>query len=306
MHGGQIDPAEYQQMSGLGPNAAPPVFEKVFSNARFAQGGVASFEGKVIGKPQPTLSWTRKGAPLLSSSKYQISYNEQTGEVILQINQIGPGDEGEYVCTATNQYGEAICSVYIQPEGLQLPYQPQGVQRSYQRYEKTTTYSNGSVVEEDFKIDTFEYRLLREVSFRESITRRFAGESDTQISTTVERSLGPPAPPQISQKPRNSKLLEGSDAVFTAKLSANPKPRITWFRNGQRVQESQKYETTFSNNQATLRVSKLKEMTPVITPFWQRTLKDVLYLPHIWQLNQSVPKKASSMSPLSRVRRKRK
>lgn len=255
VQGGQIDAAEYQQLTGLGPNASPPIFEKVFSNARFAQGGVAAFEGRVVGKPQPTVSWTRKGAPLVSSNKYQLSYNERTGDVTLQINQIGPGDEGEYVCTATNQYGEAVCSVFIQPEGLQSNF-PQGVQKSFQRIEKTTTFSNGTAVEEDFKIDTFEYRLLREVSFRESITRRFVDESDTQISTVIERSLGPPAPPQISQKPRNSKLLEGSDAVFTAKLSANPKPRITWFRNGQRIKESEKYETTFSNNQAVLRVKQ--------------------------------------------------
>ena len=82
---------------------------------------------------------------------------------------------------------------------------------------------------QDFKVDTFEYRILREVSFRESLTRRSVSESDYQISTTIDRSLGPPAPPQISQKPRNSKLLEGSEAVFTAKIAANPRPRVSFF-----------------------------------------------------------------------------
>lgn len=76
------------------------------------------------------------------------------------------------------------------------------------------------------QVDTFEYRLLRESEFRESITRRFVGESDLQISTIVDRTLGPIAPPQITQKPRNSKLVEGSDAVFTAKITGNPKPRV--------------------------------------------------------------------------------
>lgn len=79
----------------------------------------------------------------------------------------------------------------------------------------------------NLQVDTFEYRLLRETEFRESITRRFVGESDVQISTVVDRSLGPVAPPQITQKPRNSKLVEGSDAVFTAKISGNPKPRVS-------------------------------------------------------------------------------
>lgn len=79
----------------------------------------------------------------------------------------------------------------------------------------------------NLQVDTFEYRLLRETEFRESITRRFVGESDVQISTVVDRNLGPVAPPQITQKPRNSKLVEGSDAVFTAKISGNPKPRVS-------------------------------------------------------------------------------
>lgn len=259
------------QQGGFPPNASPPVFEQIFRNARFAQGGNAAFEGKVRGNPKPTVSWTRKGAPLTESQKYKMSYNEINGLVTLLINQIGPGDEGEYTCTAKNQYGEAICSVYIQPESMP---QIQGYQKDFsqslqssqqqhgssmQRFQQTTqktSYSNGNIIEEDFKVDTFEYRLLREVSFRESITRRSTTETDVHLSTQVERNLGPPAPPQIAQKPRNSKLLEGSDAVFTAKISANPKPRLTWFRNGQRVAQNEKFESTYSNNQATLKVRK--------------------------------------------------
>lgn len=76
------------------------------------------------------------------------------------------------------------------------------------------------------QVDTFEYRLLRETEFRESITRRTVTETDSQISSVIDRSLGPVAPPQISQKPRNSKLVEGSEAVFTAKVSGNPKGRV--------------------------------------------------------------------------------
>ena len=44
-----------------GGNASPPVFEQIFRNARFAQGGNAFFEGKVNGSPTPQVIWTRKG-----------------------------------------------------------------------------------------------------------------------------------------------------------------------------------------------------------------------------------------------------
>jgi len=171
-HGGSIGgayvPPSLTHVYAQG-DISPPVFEQIFKNARFAQGGNALFEGRLRGNPKPFVTWTRKGAPLLESQKFRMSYNEATGDVSLLINQIGPGDEGEYTCTARNQYGEAICSVYIQPEGAPMPaLQP------IQNLEKNI-YSNGysyTSIEEEFRVDTFEYRLLREVSFREAITRR--------------------------------------------------------------------------------------------------------------------------------------
>ena len=51
-----------------------------------------------------------------------MSYQATTGNVSLQIKNIGPGDEGEYTCTAQNQYGEAVCAVYIQTEGMEAIY----------------------------------------------------------------------------------------------------------------------------------------------------------------------------------------
>lgn len=74
-------------------------------------------------------------------------------------------------------------------------------------------------------MDTFEYRLLREVSYRETITRRYVGETDTIINT--KPGPGPVSPPFIAQKPRNSKQTEGNDATFVATINGNPKPRVS-------------------------------------------------------------------------------
>ncbi|XP_063986913.1 titin isoform X6 [Diachasmimorpha longicaudata] len=250
-----------------GSRESAPVFEKIFRDARFAQGGNAIFEGRVRGNPRPTVTWTHENKPLHQSPKVRMSYNETNGDVILQINQIGPGDEGEYTCNARNPLGEAICAVCIQPEGFgQMPRQSQ---KDYQqRYSQTidkrftngsTTTSTTTTTIEDFKVDTFEYRLLREKDFRESNTRRYVGESDALISNNVDRNLGPIAPPEFGQKLRSSKLSEGSDAVFTTKLSGNPRVRTTWFKDGQRVRSSQHIETVYSNQQATLRIKNVNQ-----------------------------------------------
>ncbi|XP_045531935.1 titin isoform X5 [Pieris brassicae] len=261
---------------------SPPIFEQIFKNARFAQGGNAKFEGKLRGNPTPVVSWTRKKAPLVECNKYSMIYNEQTGDVSLLIKQIGPGDEGEYTCTARNQYGEAICSVYIQPEGVPVPTQQASQQQSYRHVSESVehksygtheymtgqsqqsqkfAYTNGTdhSASEDFKVDTFEYRLLREVSFRETITKRYISESDIQVSTEIDKSLGPVAPPKITQKPRNSKLQEGTDAQFQVQLSGNPRPRTTWFKNGQRLVNSAKHNIINTNNQTILRIRNVQK-----------------------------------------------
>lgn len=94
------------RFTGRSGDPSPPVFERIFSNAKFAQGGNAIFDGKVIGNPKPVVSWMHRGAQLLQSQKIKMSYDEQTGIVTLQINRIGPGDEGEYTCNARNPYGD--------------------------------------------------------------------------------------------------------------------------------------------------------------------------------------------------------
>lgn len=240
--------------NGNGPRREP-IFEKVFQNARFAQGGDALFTGRLVGDPMPRVSWTRKGAPLFESQKYRMSYNEQTGDVSLLIQKIGPEDIGEYTCFAANEFGEAICSVYIQFEGQNVPPM-QRLENTQSMNRQQNNYNTSSYTyQEEFKVDTFEYRLLREVSFRESITKRFANETDIQMSNQLDHMQGPPVPPQIVQKPRNSKIVEGSDAQFSAQVGANPNPRLTWFKNGQRLISSEKYQISYVNQQASLRVA---------------------------------------------------
>ena len=154
-----------------------------------------------------------------TGGKYQMQYEPATGKVSLLITRIGPGDEGEYTCTAVNKFGEAICTVYIQPEGINFPQHLPVHERS-SRTELLSYQTNGQeLYDADFKVDTFEYRLLREVEFRESLTRRSqSDETETETETDFEQLTTPLAPPQLVQQPRNTKLQQGSDATFTVCL----------------------------------------------------------------------------------------
>lgn len=56
-----------------GAAASPPVFEQIFRNARFAQGGNAFFEGRVNGNPTPQVVWTRKGLQMKGQRKLELA-----------------------------------------------------------------------------------------------------------------------------------------------------------------------------------------------------------------------------------------
>lgn len=68
--------------------------------------------------------------------------------------------------------------------------------------------------------------MLREVEFRESLFRRQIGEEVVTEKQAVLDKAKPPSAPQIISRPRNSKLLEGSEATFQAKITGNPKPKV--------------------------------------------------------------------------------
>ncbi|XP_054706308.1 titin-like isoform X2 [Uloborus diversus] len=277
------------QLQGQRPlNATPPIFEKPPTVGRFIEGGDAHFECRVRGNPQPEVVWSRRGMPIKNDNRRNVSYNPTTGMCVFDIKSLTAEDDGEYTCTAVNCAGEASLTVNIQRDvrgqvvsqdtfrqvhmpmsNVQSTYidqqrqytqsyvQQQSIDGMYQRttsaeYEMDSSpmYYSGT---ESFRVDTFEYRLLREVEFRESLFRRLPGEEAPEKPVPLDKAQ-PPSAPQILARPRNSKLLEGSEATFQAKISGNPKPKITWFKNGQRIISSQRFKMSYANDLAALHI----------------------------------------------------
>ncbi len=63
-----------------------------------------------------TLSHAGNPRYLTNGDKYGVSYDPSSGEVALLIREIGPGDEGEYCCTASNAYGSVTAKLNVRPE----------------------------------------------------------------------------------------------------------------------------------------------------------------------------------------------
>ena len=139
--------------------------------------------------------------------------------------------------------------------------QQQSMQQSKQTFmqqqqtmQQQTMLQNGHQMQQSFRVDTFEYRLLHEVEFRQAISQRAANEQDVDFSGPIQ---GPPQAPQLQQKPRATKVAQGNSATFTAIINANPIPRLSWFCNGERLRQSNKYQMSQTGNQVTLVVSNV-------------------------------------------------
>ncbi len=87
-----------------------------FQGTRFQQGNDAVFVAFVTGKPVPEVSWSRKRKELPSSEKYQLEYDPTSGRISLLIRDLGPGDEGQYSCTASNDYGSVTATLSVNPD----------------------------------------------------------------------------------------------------------------------------------------------------------------------------------------------
>jgi len=181
-----------------------------------------------------------------ASPKYAMNYHPQSGKIQLHINTINAQDQGEYTCCARNDYGDAVCTVFVQPE----PAPPQRAQ-GQQQLTQQQRWSQQQSRTEEFIVETFEQRLLNETSYREINTEQ------RQAQTPVPKYINygsPQSPPVLTQPLRNTKLLEGSTASFTVRYTANPDASVTWFHNGSRLVNSNRVSITSRQHESTLAV----------------------------------------------------
>ena len=92
----------------------PPKWVSPFQCLRVQQGNEAMFVGQISGLPAPSIQWTWRGLPLEAGDKGRKTwYDEDTGRVCLVIPDLGPGDEGDYMCRADNPYGDSTCTITV-------------------------------------------------------------------------------------------------------------------------------------------------------------------------------------------------
>ncbi len=92
-----------------------PYFTKIIEDTTVTDGSEVTFEVIVVGMPPPEIRWFVDGTEIRDEPEYEIIYDD--GVCTLTLLEVIPEDEGEYVCLAVNEVGEATCKAMLYVEG---------------------------------------------------------------------------------------------------------------------------------------------------------------------------------------------
>lgn len=82
-------------------------------------GSLMHMECKVSGSLPISISWYKDNTEIMTSHKYNISFEENAA--FLEIKELEITDGGNYSCKATNAAGSSKCSGFLTVKGLKIP-----------------------------------------------------------------------------------------------------------------------------------------------------------------------------------------
>ncbi|TSN30219.1 Palladin [Bagarius yarrelli] len=93
-------------------------------------------------------------------------------------------------------------------------------------------YSEPDVGTDEYKVSSFEQRLISEIEFR--LERSPVEESDDDVQHD-EDLLQDCVAPYFDHKLKHFKVFEGMPVTFSCKVIGDPKPKVYWFKDGKQI-----------------------------------------------------------------------
>lgn len=101
----------------------PPRFIVPLNDSTIEEGNRFIFECKLEhGKPKPEIIWYKDGISILNNPDYLTSYNEETGQCVLNIEETFAEDSARFICKAFNTAGVAETGATLTIKGKFLSY----------------------------------------------------------------------------------------------------------------------------------------------------------------------------------------
>ncbi|KAM9710356.1 LOW QUALITY PROTEIN: titin-like [Menidia menidia] len=257
------------------PPAAPFFISKP-TVQKLVEGGSVLFSCQVGGSPKPHIVWKKGGVPLTTGYRYKVAYKKETGECRLEISMTFADDAGEYSVFVKNQHGEVSASTsLLEEEEYEVYMKKQEVTFKTEMTamvpeptvgdippvtvttmeQMTTTIISG----QEFHLSTIELRIIQEIEFSimQLSYRELVVEDGEMLVTVAEEEAVQPA---FDTPVKNYRIRDGMGVTFHCRMAGHPLPKIVWFKDGQRIRQSDRYQMeVLQDGRASLRL-------PVVLP----------------------------------------
>ncbi|XP_028917263.1 myopalladin isoform X2 [Ornithorhynchus anatinus] len=104
--------------------------------------------------------------------------------------------------------------------------------------ERKLHFSDARSNQQEYKISSFEQRLMNEIEFR--LERTPVDESDDEIQHD-EIPTGKCIAPIFDKRLKHFRVMEGSPITFTCKIVGIPIPKVYWFKDGKQISKKNEH-----------------------------------------------------------------
>ncbi len=272
----------------------PPRIVKPLNDMEVAQKKTAILEVELDSNPSATIEWFKNDQPI-DIHAHELEgrfgvFDRKGGVYQLVIKNSKPEDQGNYKVRAVNKIGQvesaARLTIITAPAFVKKFDQVDAVEdcefkinvlvSGHPQPQISFAKNNNDV---DLS-DTSKYQLIHElVEFNHSFTlivkstnKLDAGTWQCSVSNDAGRAnclgkvvLHPLTPPKfVLPLPKEHLIPENKEVNLTAKVSGIPMPKVTWFKDGQLLTESDNFVISYNDSDNTHHL-RSKEVSPTLS-----------------------------------------
>ncbi|XP_063953801.1 titin-like isoform X4 [Lytechinus pictus] len=229
-----------------------------------SEGSTIRLECRVSGSPAPTVKWTKDERSITETSR--VRFLTEGDRQILMILQVRPSDSGNYRITLTNEFGVSVSSSTLLVDGekdvddrptIVIRLNDQEVQPGDRVQFRVKIQGTPQPAVQWFKnsieIQTHPYIEISQTGEHNMLTIPKVGPQDagtysvvatndngrdvSAATLVVDVPKTPTAAPHFAQTFGNRRCYEGESLTFECRITGDPKPSVSWFKDGVKVEQ---------------------------------------------------------------------